>query len=51
MYTFARQLITQHAGTHEGVLQVKFINAAHESEISITDRSGQVVHRAPADAQ
>jgi len=46
----ASQLITQHACTHERVLQVQHINAAHECQIGITGRSRQVIHRAPADA-
>lgn len=51
MHTLARQLIAQHASPHEGVLQMQFVNLAHERQIALTERARQVVHGASADAQ
>jgi len=51
MHALAGELIAQHASPHEGVLQMPFVNAAHERQIGIADRARQVVHRAPAEAQ
>src|SRR5208282_5352289 len=45
------QLVAQHSCAHEGMLQVQFVNPAHQRQISRTDGSGQVVHRASADIQ
>ena len=44
------ELVAQHARVHERVLQVQFINAAHERQIRAADRLGQIIHAAPADA-
>ena len=46
---FAPQLITQHSRAHERVLQVQLVETAHQGQISITYRTRQVIHRAPAD--
>ncbi len=47
----ARELIAQHASTHEGVVQMQPIDAAHQLQVGRADRAGQVVHRASAHAQ
>ena len=44
------QLVARHACAQAPVLQVQFVNAAHERQICVAPRLGQVVHRAPADA-
>ncbi len=44
MNAFPGQLVMQHARAHEGEA---FINVAHERKISVADRLGDVVHRAP----
>jgi hypothetical protein len=36
------QLIAQHARTHEWMLQMQLIKAAHQSQVSLTDGLGQV---------
>ena len=48
--TLTIKLVTQHACAHEGMLQVQFVNATHERQIGRADKSGQIVHAAPADA-
>ena len=46
-----RQLVAQHARTHEGMLQVQLINPAHERQIGCADRTGQVIDRTPTDVE
>jgi len=45
------QLVAQHVRTHERMYQVQLVDSSHERQVGIADRSRQVVHRAPADAQ
>ena len=47
----APQHAEQHACAHEWMVQVQRIDYAHQCQIGVADRSGQVVHRAPVDAQ
>jgi len=51
LHPLALELTHQHALTHEGVLQVQLIDLAHKRQIGRAGRTGQVVHRASADAQ
>jgi hypothetical protein len=44
-------LITQHARPHEWVLQVQFINAAHQRQVSIANGPWPVVHQTSADLE
>lgn len=44
------ELILQHAGTHEWMLQMQLINAAHECQIGGVDRFGPIIDAAAADA-
>ena len=48
---FTTELVAQHSGAHEGMLQVQFIDPAHERQINWADRLGQVVHRAAAELE
>jgi hypothetical protein len=48
---FALKLPAQHPSAHEGVLQVRLIEPAHERQIGVACGLGQVVHRPPADAK
>lgn len=48
---FALELAAQHARAHEGVLQMQLVDAAHQRQLGLAGRPGQVVDRAPADAQ
>lgn len=45
------QLAAQHARSHEGVLQVQLVDAAHELQVGRAGGPGQVVDRASAHAQ
>jgi hypothetical protein len=45
------QEVAQHPATRERVLQVQFVEPAHQGELGLVHRLGVVVHRAPADAQ
>ena len=49
--TVKPQHSAQHTRAHERVFQVQLVNAAHQRQIGLADRSGQVVHRAPAHAK
>jgi hypothetical protein len=42
MYSLAVQLIAQHARTHEGMLQVQFIEATHRRQVGVADGARQV---------
>jgi len=41
----------QHTGSHEGALQVQFVDTAHERQVGIAGRSRPVVDRASADVE
>ena len=45
----ASQHAAKHPGTHERVLQVQFVNSAHECQVGIAGRPRLVVDRASAD--
>jgi hypothetical protein len=45
------QRVAQHPRTHERMLQVQRVNAAHQREIGIRHWPRQVVHRSAADLQ
>jgi hypothetical protein len=45
------QQVAQHAAARERVLQVQFVDAAHQRQLGLGGRLGVVVHRASADAQ
>ena len=47
----ALQLSAQHACAHERVLQMQLVDAAHERQICLPGKPGQVVNTATADAQ
>ena len=50
-YDFAGEEIAQHSASGEGILQVQFVDPAHQSEICDGDRAWQRVDAAAADAE
>ncbi len=48
--SFQIKLVAHHMCTHEWVLQMQCVNAAHERQIDDADRLGKIIHAAPANA-
>jgi hypothetical protein len=42
------QLIAEHAGAHERVFQMQFVNPPHQGQVGTGNRSGLIVDAAPA---
>ena len=48
---FRLQHVPQHPAARERMLEVQLVDAAHQSEISVRGRPGQIVNAAPADPE